>query len=467
MNQFWRASTLTGVSLFLEACAFYLLIAIISVGLNYQEVGLPFWLVLLTLVWSFLLSFYVQTLRFSLNLRGVLGLIISVISILVLSHWSTGLGLIPVGTIINGDAKAIVGVLLTLAFAVLLWWRGSTIAHDDVTLDMVSGAFRWGMIMVFAAVLIDSLTSARIINGFLVLGFFGVGLAGLSLARFSSETSDPQVMPLDWFIPIGISVGAVLVLGLVVSLVGLGGLDDVTRAILRMVGTVGLWVLKPIFLGLGYLVSWLIDLVNWLSSLFGGGDLSEFNRALAEIQQMRENLQAGAKSTGPPSTLVALLKWSAFLAVAALTGWLLFRIFHFRRFLREPREVEETRESLFSWSRANQDLSLLLSEWWRNLVGEAEDRGRRSSEPRTPRELYHSLLALAEGLGYARQEWQTPKEHQRMLQELLPPGPVERIVDDFQKVHYGRSEVDDVEMGKLLQDWTAIRLHVSEHQRNS
>ena len=321
--------------------------------------------------------------------------------------------------------------------------------------------------MVFAAVLANGLAPAPIINGYLIVGFFGVGLAGLAVARFSSETSGAQAMSLDWLVPIGVSVGVVLALGLVISLVGMGGLDDVTRSILRVVGAVGSWVLKPVLLGVGYLVGWLVDLINWFSGLFGGGDLKSFDQAMSEIERWRQSMEAKAQHHGPPAALVALLKWGGFLLASVLAGWILFRIFRFRRFLREEAEVEETRESFFSWRRANQDLSSLLSDWWRNLTTTPDGAARPDREPRTPREVYHSLLALAERRGYPRQEWQTPKEHQHTLAgtdsdaPFLPPEPVGRIVEDFQRVHYGHGEVDDAEMEQLLRDWAAVRQSAS------
>ncbi len=465
MSQFWRTSAITGAGLFLESCAFYLLIGIISAGLQHQEVALPFWLVLLSLGWAYLLSFYIQVLRFSLNLRGAFGLMISVASLLFFFHLNTGLGLIPVGAILSGRLDAVIRMVLTLAFLVLLWWRGGTIAHDEVTQETVQGSFRWGLVMMFAAVLTEGLTSAHVVNGFLIVGFFAVGLAGLSLARFSSEAGDTQVMSLDWLIPIGVSVGGVLLLGMVISVVGLGGLDDVTRALLGAVGNAGLWILHPVLLAMGYLVSLLVQLGNWLSGLFGGGDLSGLLQAEAQMRQFHESMAQKAGNTGPPAALVAFLKWAAFLAAAGLVGWLLFRVFRFRRLWRGPREVEETRESLFTWTRANQDLSSLLSDWWSRLVLVGEGGRRRQPEPRNPRELYHSLLALAEQLGQPRRDWQTPKEHQRALQELLPLEPVGRIVDGFQSVHYGCGRVVPGDMDRLLLDWAAVRQHVSQQHQ--
>ena len=246
MSKFWRNSAITGAGLFLETCAFYLLFGIISEVVHLPMAGLSFWLVLLALVWAYLLSFYVQTLRFTGNLRGAAGLAISVVSILILVSLNGDRGLIPVGDIISGDAGTSAGVFFTLAFLVTLWWRGGTLAQDDMALDTVRGAFRWGLVVVFAAVLIDGLGSAEIVNGFLIVGFFAAGLIGLSLARFSWEAGESQQMSINWWVPIGVVTVAVLALGLLISAVGLGGLDDVTRLVLRTVHTIGFWVLRPI-----------------------------------------------------------------------------------------------------------------------------------------------------------------------------------------------------------------------------
>ena len=241
MNKFWSTSAVTGAGLFLESCAFYLIFRMISAGGHLPEAGMSFWLVLLALGWAYLLSFYVQTLRFTRSLRGMAGLAFSLVSMLILASLNWDRGLIPVADIIRGDAGTSVAVFLTLAFLVTLWWRGSNLAQEYMSLDTVRGAFRWGLVVVFAAVLVDSLGSAQIVNGFLVIGFFGAGLIGLSLARFSWEAGESQGMSINWWVPIGVATLAVLALGLLISAVGLGGLDDVTRLVLGAVHTIGTW----------------------------------------------------------------------------------------------------------------------------------------------------------------------------------------------------------------------------------
>ena len=464
MSKFGRSSVLTGVGLFLEGCALYLAFTIISNLIALPEARIPFWLTLLTLLWSFLLSLYLQTIRFSLNLRGGVGLVISVASLIFLADLSHGLGFLPIDTILVGAWVDAVTFTITLAFLTVLWWRGGALAHDDMNLDTIRGSFQWGMAVMVIGVLIDAVTDWNVTSGVFILSFFGVGLAGLSLARFSWESLDSQPMSRDWLIPIGVTVGGVLLLSLIISGLGLGGADVLVRSIFRMIGTVGLWILRPVLLGLGLIAAALVSFGNWLASILGGGDLEGLELAQAQIRQFHESLEDTGRG-GPSTLLVALLKGVAFFSVAAVGGWLLFRLFRHRRLWRQATAVEETRESLFTWEKASKDLGTMLNDWWSGVMPGAKDRKIPLPEPIDPREAYHSFLVLATQAGHPRHEWQSPKEHQNSLGWALPAEPVGRIVDGFQLTHYGRTEVAPQEMQRLLGDWYSIRQHVEQQQQ--
>ncbi len=464
MTRFWRNMSLTAVTLFLEGCVFYMLFSVVTALLQLPDARVPFYLALLTLAWSYALSLYLQTTRFSLNLKGALGLGASLISLVMISNIMTGSGWIPMSAIVTRDLTAAATVVVGFASLVVLWWRGAGVAQDEVSLDTIRGIFQWGMAVVFGAVLIDAISSQDIVNGFLVLGFFAAGLVGLSMARFASEAGDSQAMSKDWLIPIGVTVGGVLALVLLLSLLGMGGLDDVTRGLFRMIGTAGLWVLKPVLLGLGYIAAALAMFINWLASMFGGGDLSSLDDAQRQIQEFHDSLREN-ELQGPPALLVALLKWGAFLIASAIVGWVLFRLFRFRRFLRSHGDVEETRESLFSWERANQDLVSIIGGWWNNLVRAAGGDSQKRPEPTNPREVYHSFLALSGEIGHPKPEEQTPREHQSVVTPPLPERPVSNIVDGFQSAHYGGQDAGEAQMQGLLRDWSGLNQYVTEMQK--
>ena len=77
-------------------------------------------------------------------------------------------------------------------------------------------------------------------------------------------------------------------------------------------------------------------------------------------------------------------------------------------------------------------------------------------QPTTPREFYHGFLGLATRLGRPRRDSETPNEHQRGIWGLLPTDPVYRIVQRFQRSHYGRSETGDTGIEDLRKDWKEI-----------
>ena len=61
-------------------------------------------------------------------------------------------------------------------------------------------------------------------------------------------------------------------------------------------------------------------------------------------------------------------------------------------------------------------------------------------------------MGLASRLGRPRRDWETPNEHQRLLWGLLPTDPVYRIVQRFQRAHYGREEPGDQGLEDLRED---------------
>jgi hypothetical protein len=456
MSGFWRTSTTIGVVLFLETCAFYLAISVVIALVGETGAALSFWLVFVALLWAFLLSVYLQSLPLARALRGAAGLVASTLSLLVLSQLNSGLGPTAWGHVVGGDIETAVALFMGLIFLVLLWWRGVTLAHDEVNLETVRASFQWGLVVLLAAVMLGSLESAIVISGYLVVGFIGVGLAGLSMARFTWEAKDSAGMPAAWWVPIGASVGGVIVLALLISAAGMGGLDDVTRTILRLASRLGFLVLSPVILAVGYLAGLLVGLANQVSGWFGGGDLSGLVNIEAEMREFHEQLREEAGDKGPPVVLVMLLKGAAFSAAALLTGWLVYRIFRFQRLRKQTDDGLETRESMFSWSRANRDLSALLAEWWNSLPVAGARRPKGAPDPNNPREFYHGLLALAARAGCPRLEWQTPREHQHALLGLLPLEPVGRIVDAFQLSHYGQVAANDRELDHLRQDWSTL-----------
>ena len=65
-------------------------------------------------------------------------------------------------------------------------------------------------------------------------------------------------------------------------------------------------------------------------------------------------------------------------------------------------------------------------------------------------------MGLASRFGRPRRDWETPNEHQRGIWGLLPTDPVYRIVQRFQRAHYGPEISSEGDLEDLRKDWREI-----------
>ena len=448
MNTFARAAFVTGITLFLEGFALYLLGRLLASAIRLPDASIPLGIAMVAIAWSFILSWYVQNIRFSLNLRGFIGLIVSALSVLVLAGLSMGAGWFPVGLVFSGDLLAIASLGLSVLVLLLLWWRGTAIARDDVTLDVIRNAFVRGVVVVIVAVVADALLDADIIRLPVLLAYFAIGLGGLALSRFTVDAGVGRISR-GWVLAILGSIGLVLLLALIMAAAGVGGLDDVARAVVRGIAVLGLWTLRPVLLLLGLVAAGLVAIGNWVSGLFGGGDLSGLELARLQIEEFHESLRE-VEGDGPPNVILTVIKWLAFLAAVFLAGWILFRLFRRRRLTGGNYAEGETRESTFTLQAAGQDVADALSGWFNWAAGLA----RRRPPPANPREIYHRMLEVARAVGFGRRESQTPHEHRREANQALPDPPMGRIVGGFQRYYYGPqpNEPDAETLSSLIDD---------------
>ena len=444
----WRTRAITSASLFLEGCALYLVIAVVAGLTRVEQLHMSFWLVVVALAWAYLLSSWIMSMNLTPGLRGAIGFAVGVPSLLVLTAWNAGEAISPFGLVTEGSASGIGTFVGTLIFLLLIWWRGVELRREEVTLDAVRSAFQIGMAVLLAAALIDAVLEGRIVSGFLVVGYFAVGLPAMALARFSAESGEEREMPRQWVWPILACVGGVLLLGLLISGLGLGGLDDVTRAVLDIVGSVGYRILEPVLMLIGLLAGALVSVGNWFSDLLGGGDLQGLIDAQRRINEFHESLRE-SKAEPRGDTLFKALQWAAAVIGTAMASFLVYRLFRSRRRGGHSVEVIESRESLFSVKHAGEDVGEAFTGLFAGL---GAGRRRPSRIFRSPRDYYLALLENAVRVGRPRRESETPREHQRGLSGRLPSDPVARTVDRFQAFHYGSTPVQPEQMERLEAD---------------
>ena len=457
MRPSWRSRAITGVALFLEGCTLFLIVGTVTQVTKLDELKMSFWLVIASLCWGYLLSHWILNLALTPVLRGVIGLAVGIPTLLVLVAWNAGETFWPFGLLFPPQPSGIGLFIGSVIFLLIIWWRGVELSREETTLDSVRSAFQIGMVTLLIVALIDAILPGRLVSGFLVLGFFAVGLPGMALARFSADGGEQREMPRQWIWPILACVGGVLALGLLISALGLGGLDDVSRAVFGFVGKVGLEILEPVLMLIGFLAGALVNLGNWLSGIFGGGDIDGLLEAQRRIDQFHNSLRE-LESESDGNVLFTVLKWVAALLGAMAAGGVIYWLFRNRRYRGGDGEVVETRESLFSLKRAGEDVSGAIGGLFPGWLG----RRRRSRTYLSPRDYYHALLDQAGRAGRPKEEWETPREHQRGLSGVLPADPVAHIVDEFQAAHYGAAASNPEQLQRLEQDRIALEEFLRE-----
>ena len=461
MRPAWRSRSVTAVALFLESCTLYLIFSAVSSLTRLEQLHPPFWLVISALAWAYGMSLWILGLQVTPVLRGLVGMALGVPSLMVLVAWNAGLAFLPFGLLIPPGADGVGLFVGSVIFLLIAWWRGVGVSREEATLDSVRAAFQIGMITLLAVALIDAATEGRIVSGFFVIGFFTVGLLGMALARFSAEGGEDREMPRQWLWPIVLCVAGVLLLGLLISGLGLGGLDDVSRAVTRLIGAVGLKILEPGLMLVGLLAGALVSVGNWFSQLMGGGDFEGLLEAQRRIDEFHDSLR-DVESDPEGSLFFTMLQWSAAAFGVAVAVGAVYWLFRNRRRAGSG-QVVEVRESLFSLDRAGDDVSDALGSIFPGRWGVFRKRSRIFA---TPRDYYHALLEHARRAGRPKDASATPREHQRDLSGVLPADPVSRIVDEFQSAHYGALPTNEERMEMLEEDRVALEEFLNQRNKD-
>ena len=119
----WRARAITAVTLFLEGSALYLIITVFAHLVRFEQLKMPFGLVLLFLVWGYALSSWILGLRITPVMRGLVGLALGVPSLLVLTAWNAGEAALPFDLLLHDGLRGVGLFIGSMMFLLVVWWR--------------------------------------------------------------------------------------------------------------------------------------------------------------------------------------------------------------------------------------------------------------------------------------------------------------------------------------------------------
>ena len=357
-------------------------------------------------------------------------------------------GKLASGAEADGFARgAAVGAFL----GVMLWWRGGRLASTDSPTDTLATSFRWGIVVLSVAAVVDIFSSSDLKVFRVIFMFFAAGLAGLSVAHIlpmSRRANEGGTWPRV----VGGVVSAVLVTGLLFSLLQKSVLSVLSTPVLVVLDALATVVFFVIVIPLAYLFEFILRGLAWLAKLVGlgpeeGEAMPPFEGFGEMVLRVQEETQTG------PSAILHALEWMLLAMVVAVLLFLLARAFRGRgRWWKV--QPQGARESVGEGADPAFDMAHLLFD----LLPGRFKRSRSPQARRLPEDapdvvdvfrVYFGLLALAEEKGYPRPTNETPAEYQRTLERVLPSGLVRMATTAFIRACYGhrpapREQIDEM-----------------------
>ena len=367
------------------------------------------------------------------------------------------------GTSDDGTAAGAVGslrgALLGVIVAAGLWWRGGRTASLLEPLDNLETGFRVGLGVLAVATTVEIFTDAALGIFPVMFLFFASGLAGLSIGHLlpASRTATQERA---WTRVIAGVVAAVLVIGLMLSLLGRSVISLLSTPVLTVLGWFGTVVFYVIVIPLGYVVEWLIRFGIYIVGLIGAEEQErEPPQGRSLVDQMRD-LQ---EQEGPEwaATLLQALEYLLIAVVSVVLLYIMAQAFRRRYRLRQA-DAGGVHESVREDADPVYDLARLLF----NLLPDRLRRARSHRTYRLPEDepgvvdvfrIYFGMLTLAEERGHPRPAAETPAEYQATLEGIFPREAVRRATAAFNRACYGHLPASPDEIAEMRSALDRVR----------
>ncbi len=357
--------------------------------------------------------------------------------------------------------------LILILTSILLWQRASNATSRDVGFFGVGVSFRLGLLLLILGAGILSFFRGKDVRPILWL-FLALGLTAVALARTQEKATDawsvgaqPSLRRLgQLLLAVGITVGIAILVSFFYTparikntlLVVLRPLWPLLSPVLRLLLQAFFVVLKPIFLGLQWLLTQLFQGLDWtfIEDIFG--TLGE----VSDPEQMLEQTD-GVLSGVPPWIWTGLRFFLVLLAIAALVGFVLLFLSRIRA-VSERDESEDIGDEDITLGDATLGRGL---RWLRDVAGLIRRFGlsRQLLAAISVQNIYANLCRLARQRGYPRHPAQPPDGYLSVLAQAFPgqEQALSRITAAYMRVHYGDQPVTASELAQLRHDYYQVR----------
>ncbi len=337
--------------------------------------------------------------------------------------------------------------LLILLAGIGLWWLGRRAARLKTDPDTSIAEFQFGLVALLIILFITSQTGLHLVSSTpSIIAFFLFSLLGMSLSHVLSSSDNPPLFRRYWFTITIISIGVIIALGFFVD-----SIVDENLIQLLLIPFKWIWGL-------------IMQAMDFLASLFGNP---------SPPAETPPPIDGGATGGGDefmpdliPGTLRDVLRLVSFSFMLGMIVFALWRMSSdlvkwLRRKLTTTQGAEV--ESLSGGFKA--DILALLEQIMAKLHKLRHIFHWRKSKKPLPREtasvrdIYRQFLRWTARKGCPMKPHQTPSEHLRTMEHLLPAAQddLQFITQQYLHARYSPSPPGESVLNQLTQAWHRLK----------
>lgn len=362
-------------------------------------------------------------------------------------------------------------ISLAIPVIVYLWWRGITLGQStsyfkDIYRNFLLGVVALVFLIIFWQISASSanFTSPGAGMGVDVIAFFFFGLLAIAIShlynmRRTMPKEEAKLTSVWRWLPVMLGViGAMIV-------IGFGVASAMSPEFINAVGTgAGVVfsflgkILEYISIPFIYIAQGIVIAIMWFIRLLSGGQQQQTAEASGNLTPDWGETQ----TTQLPEAVTSAIKWTVLAVVIALVIFFLARAITRYRARHAQDDIDEVRESIFSWRNFREDLKEMLRSLRRKpkppkeLGYQFEEDDARSLDVR---EIYRHMQWEAGRSGIPRRRYETAEEYAGRIKKFVPDGtkPLGSLTQMYENVRYGEemASVDKEKDANSL--WQALR----------
>jgi hypothetical protein len=354
-----------------------------------------------------------------------------------------------------------------------LWWRGINLGQSTTYFKDIYRTFVLGMVALIALIIIWQISSssgtfpkpgagigANVI-AFFFFGLIAIAICHLYLMRSTMPREEAALTSVWRWMPIMLGViGGVVLVGFgIASALSPSFFDSVGQgasAIGHFLGKVINILIWP----LNYLAEGIMWILRWLISLLRRNPPDTTDNT-SGIPSGPDFGNVTPKELSPAWS--AAIRWTVIAIVVGVIIYILARAVSRFRAKRAREEIEEVRESLFSWKGLRDDLKLFFNMMGQRFKRKESAAGQRFDENAAGlmdiREIYRHLQWEAGKSGIPRRRHETADEYAGRLRRYAPDSsvPVDDITRMYKNVRYGETSLPAGQINTANGIWQTLK----------